>query len=412
MVNKKDLAIIRDLAKKQMELAKSPAMDTLRNEWRSHGRFEAGSRPMIMMELWTFRDEIIPPLMRCEGEQARRLEGELLSNTVNHELFGDDTVVRDYIPVRLYSYFKPFNIEVKAEHATMQNGETSLGHHFIPSIHDLERDFHKLGKSTFGINSEATQKEMDWKNEMIGDIIPVRQSAFSLYSCLSQHIVHIMDMETMFMSMYDYPDLFHKMMDMVTSDTIAMFDLLEAEGVLRATAEDCVLSQGSYCYTDELYSDGTGLRTNEIWGYMDSQESAGLSPDMFMEFFAPYYRRIIDRYGLLSYGCCEAVDSIWDCFLSKLGNLRKLSVSAWSDEAYIGEKLNGRNIVYMRKPTPNLLSIGAVLDEDEVKKDITKTITAAKNCRLEIIQRDVYKINGTYEKVRRYVELIRQCVMG
>ncbi|MCL2081498.1 MAG: hypothetical protein FWH16_05290 [Oscillospiraceae bacterium] len=401
----KDRGILRELAAKQMELANSPQMSELRRDWRLHGAFSPASRPMILIETPTFEQDILPPLMRCEGEEARALERELLLAVVNHTLFGDDTVVRDYMPVTPRRYMVPFGIEVRREQA----GTGSLGHHFVPSIQDLERDFHKLGRSKYVLDWDSTRRELDLRNSVYGDILPARQAGFSLYCVLTQDIVHIMSMEDMFISMYDYPELFHRMMAMLADDYLAYFDLLEAENALMPTAEDCGVGQGSYCYNEELPAQGGGLRTTDIWGYMDSQETTGVSPELFAEFVAPYYRRVIRRYGLLSYGCCEAVDPIWDCFLSGLDNLRKLSVSAWADEAYIGERLRGRNIVYMRKPSPNLLGVGSELDERAVTDHIGQTVRAAEGCHLELVQRDVYSINNTPDKVRRYVELIRNC---
>ena len=38
------------------------------------------------------------------------------------------------------------------------------------------------------------------------------------------------------------------------------------------------------------------------------------------------------------------------------------------------------------------------------------TGTAARGCKLEVSQRDVYRINGPADKVRRYVEIIRQAL--
>ena len=43
---------------------------------------------------------------------------------------------------------------------------------------------------------------------------------------------------------------------------------------------------------------------------MDSQETVSISPDMYGEFIFPYYKKVAERYGLLSYGCCEPVDPV------------------------------------------------------------------------------------------------------
>ncbi|MCL2462150.1 MAG: hypothetical protein FWF44_05740 [Defluviitaleaceae bacterium] len=403
-----DIKIIRDLAKKQAEMSRAPRMDGLRRDWELHGAFGAGSRPMVLIETGTFADEVIPRLMECEGDEARRIEWQLRANIINAERFGDDTIVRDHWPVGCFWDFVPFGVDVKVEHTSDSAGNASLGHHFVSAVSDLEEDFHKLGKSRFSADMPGTLRHIDRLNELIGDILPARLTGNSLYSGPLMAIVHIMKMEDMYTAMYDYPELFHKMMDMLTNDYLEFFDLLETEKVLLPTLGDCTVCQGTYCYNDELPRTGEGLMTPQVWGYMDAQEASGLSPDMYMEFVAPYYRRIAERFGLLSYGCCEAVHPIWEPFLSGLANLRKVSVSPWCDEEFIGERLRGRRVSYLRKPSPNLLSVGAELDEDEVSKAMDKTVSAAKGCSLEIIQRDVYRINNTWEKVRRYVELIRK----
>ena len=404
-ISKNDLAILRDLAKKQVEMAHTPKMDALWADWRLHGAFDKNSRPMIRVETWTFGADVVPQLQRCETEAGRKLEWQLIFNTINHEYYSDDNLVFDYIPVACNVHFVPFGIEVKTEHPT----EESLGHQFVSAIGDLEQDFHKLGKSTYGVDLKSSLKRVDYLNEILGDILPARISPYNLYCGLTMDLVHIMKMEDMFTAMYDYPELFHKMMTNLVADHLDFFDLQEKEGILLPTHEECHLGQGSYSFNNELPASGTGLKTTDIWGYMDSQETSGVSPDMFAEFFAPYYSQIAARYGLLSYGCCEAVDPIWDNFLSKLDNLRKVSIAPWAKEEFMGEKLRGENIVYMRKPSPNYLGVGNTLDENAITANINVTVQAARGCHLEIIQRDVYNVSGSTEKVKRYVELIRAC---
>ena len=74
----------------------------------------------------------------------------------------------------------------------------------------------------------------------------------------------------------------------------------------------------------------------------------------------------------------------------------------------MGEILRNRRIVYLRKPSPNLLGVGSGLDEDAVREHFRKTARAASGCKLEIAQRDVYHINNTPGKVKQYVRLIRE----
>ena len=169
-----------------------------------------------------------------------------------------------------------------------------------------------------------------------------------------------------------------------------------------------MLGNGSFCFNDALPGGDEGVKLGEVWGFMDSQETVGISPDMFGEFIFPAYKKVADQYGMLSYGCCEPVDPFYDDYISKFSKLRKLSISPWANEAIMGEKLRGSNIIYHRKPTPNLLGVGKDLDEKALRKHIRTTLEAAKGCQIEFAQRDVYTLGGNLDKVKRYVDIIRE----
>ena len=403
-----DKDILRNLAKKQMECAHSETNLQNMADWKLHNACR-GRRPMIHLELGTFAEEVIPRRLKCEGETARRLEWQLYDGFLNHDLFMDDRPVNDYFPVYWAIGFIPFGISIEAVYAKDREGR-GLGHRFLHAINDLEDDFHKLGESRYGVDREATQRQLDLAADIFGDILIPKLTGYGLVSSPTQAIVHIMGMERMFISMYDCPGLFHEMMDRYTADTLASFNYMERERLLLPTIGAENLDQGSWCFTGELPE--SPQTTLDVWGYMDSQETVGVSPKMFGEFFFPYYKRIAQRMGLLSYGCCEPIHPIWDNYIETLGNVRKASISAWCDEGYMGERLrecnrDGRKIIYHRKPNPNFLGVGAVLDEEGLRLHIRDTLTAAKGCPLEITQRDVYTINHDEAKARRYIEIIR-----
>lgn len=149
-----------------------------------------------------------------------------------------------------------------------------------------------------------------------------------------------------------------------------------------------------------------------VWGFMDSQETVSISPEMFEEFIFPCYKKISESFGLLSYGCCEPVDPIWENCISRLENLRKVSISPWCNEAYMGERLRGSKIIYHRKPSPNYLGTGTLLDEEAFWTHIRESLQAAKGCEMEITQRDVYTINKDISKAKRYVDIIKEEIVN
>ncbi len=199
-----------------------------------------------------------------------------------------------------------------------------------------------------------------------------------------------------------------KMMDRVADDYISYFKWLESEALLLPTSAYEGLGNGSFCF-DRGLADGNGLTSvNQVWGFMDSQETVGISPEMFGEFILPTYQRISKEFAQLSYGCCEPVDGLWDEHLSSLTNMKKVSISPWCNESVMGEKLVDSGVIYFRKPSPNYLGVGTSFKEDAFRKHIRETVDAARGCQLEFAQRDVYTINNDENKIKRAVEIIRE----
>lgn len=407
LISSSDKSIIRDAAKKQLELANKDSMRELKKEWVRHNDCIAG-RPMVTVEWGTFEQEVFPTLLKCKGKLARTIEKQIISNYVGSELFKDDSVVNSYVGMPTISWFKPFGIKVKTDVI-----KGSVSHHFHEVLHDLGEDFALLKKSTYGILNTASAIMKNYVNNLVGDILPVKYVGRSLYAVPTQSIVHLMSMENLMFNLYDYPDEFHKMMDMLSNDYIEYFKYLENKNFLLPTAEAEWVGQGTYAFTNDLPSadmlKGKQVKINNVWGFMDSQETTTISPDMYEEFIFPYYKRISDMFGLFSYGCCEPIDPIWNNCISKMENLRKVSISPWCNEEYMGEQLEGRRIVYHRKPSPNYLGVDKTLNTEELEKHIKRTINATKGrCNVEFTQRDVYTVHNNMDKVREYVRIIRE----
>lgn len=397
-----DRLILRDLAKKQLELSASSRNQQLWKDWMEHGSPSVSSRPMIRIELNTFEHQLLPDMMKCEGAQAREIERRLLRPMINFTLFEDDTLVPDHYAIKLHSHFVPFGLKVRRQETD------GLGHHFIPYLHDLEEDDHLLGASVFGIDLEATLQEQAEAEELLGDLLPVRRVSDAAYSCPMQDIVHIMNMDDLYMAMVDDEERFCHMLDRLVDDYLAYFRLMESSGSLISGARMQHLYQGSYCFTNELQDGMEKAKLKDMWLFMDSQETAGISPAMYRDLVFPSYQKLMNHFGLISYGCCEPVHAIWDHCLSTLPHLRKVSISPWCDEALMGERLRGTGITYLRKPPATLLGMDTPeLDETAVLDCFRKTAKAAKDCKLEIAQRDVYMVGHSAQKVKRYVELAR-----
>ena len=413
-ISAEDRKILRETAKKQMDFACQERNKILKEKWYLHNALR-GETPMVVLESWGFNDEVITPRLKCTGEFARKTEFELYQNFVNQELFDDDRVTPDRFEMGYHTEFKLYDLDMHKEFATGREEEDTSGvsMRFLPVIEDLEDDFHKIKPSIFSVDIEGTEQEFQLLTDTFGDILPVKMKMDCLYSVPTQLIIHLMGLENMMLNLAQYPDLFKKLMDQAADDTLAYYDMLEENHLILPTTEYESVGQGTFAFNHELPDtptvDGRYLTRRDVWGYMDSQETLSISPKMFEEIIFPCYEKIGSQFGLLSYGCCEPVDRVWDNCISKFKNLRKVSISPWCNEEFMGERLRGSSIIYHRKPAATFLGVsGRDLDEEAFRKYIRRSLTAARGCKMEITQRDIYTIDNNVQKARRYIQIIRE----
>ena len=283
LISDSDKLILREIAKKQLELANRESNRQRIQEWYKHNALQ-GEKPMIHLEMGTFAQEIIPPLLKCGGAFARQVETSLYCNFLNQELFDDDRVTPDYYPVEYDTYFELFGIQIHVDHTQDASGKESLGHHFESIIEDLEDDYEKLKPSRYGVDLGTTEQKRKAVEEAIGDILPVKMQMSCLYSVPTQMIVHFMSMENMMFAMYDYPDLFKEMMNRIADDTLAYYKMLEEKRLILPTTSFEGVGQGTWSFNTELPGwdewEKRPFTPKDVWGFMDSQETVGISPDM------------------------------------------------------------------------------------------------------------------------------------
>jgi hypothetical protein len=389
----------------QLDYAKSPQNDIILKKWQAQaeGRGEA---PPVRLLFSNFRHEVITPRLQCEGEQARGIESRLLGTLVGRELFDDDTPISPTFDMSWNTHVQPFGIAAKVTRAACPNAQ---GFHIDPVISNLVAEIDQLGGGSFGVDREGTARRREFLQEIFGDILPVRMVMGSLPGAITNPLVHLMGMEAYYMAMYDCPDAVHQVMEMATRVYERYYDFLEAEKLLLPTNGLSPLAQESFAFTNELPTDRV-TRTTQCWGFLESQETTAVSADAFGEFVFPYQQRLVNRFGLLSYGCCERVDAIWPGYLSKWPKLRKLSVSPFNDEPRIGEYLRGTRIVYYSKPRAEFVTCDGPMNDEAITTYFKGVCDAASGCLFEIAQREVGTIFGDCERGRRYVRLAKEAV--
>ena len=399
----RDRQRLRFLAQRQLEYANSPRNDEILAQWNALAQGKRES-PTVRLLFSNFTDEVITPRLECEEEDARRLEYSLLNTLVGRELFDDDTPIAPTFDIARAIWARPFGLSPK-----LTRTGHGKGFHIEPLIEDLETERGKLRGGGFGYDREATEKKIAFCGETFGDILPVRLVMPSLTGAITNPLVQLMGMENLYYCLYDCPDALKDVMDMATSLFEDYYDFLEREGLLLPTVGISPVAQESFAFNGELPDSGV-TKTTQVWGFLESQETTAVSPETFGEFVFPYQDRLVRRYGLLSYGCCERVDAIFPDYLSRWKNLRKLSVSPFNDERLVGEYLRGSNIVFYSKPRAEYVTNRGPLDEEALRAYFKGVCEAASGCLFEIAQREVGTIYGDYERGKRYVKIAKECV--
>ena len=387
-----------------------PVMQERQERWYQHNDLQ-GDLPMIHFETWTCEAELLPPF-QCRSEAGREMELQLHRAVLNHEHIGDDRVVSPFFDIGWQISFRLFNLDSIQKHARDAEGRELIGYQYVHDIQNLVEDLPKLQPTHYTVDREGT---LAWKalvEDILGDILPVRFVPPGIGACLSQDVVRLMDMKPMWIAMKKTPAEFHALMQRITQDYLAYHHWLEEEGLLLPNNGNHFVAQGTFGYTRDLPRKGDvpgrPARVKDLWGYMDSQETVGISPAMYHEFFFPYYLEIARLPGLLNYGCCEPVHAFWEKSVSKFPNLRKVSISPWCDEAFMGQALQGSRVIYHRKPNPNFIGVGRDLDEEAFRDHILKTLRCTCGCKLEFSFRDVYTLSGDPGKPRRAVQIVRE----
>jgi len=224
---------------------------------------------------------------------------------------------------------------------------------------------------------------------------------------MTRLLAELRGMEQLMYDVYDNPDMLHRIMTILRDGTLAMLEKLEEDGLLSHNTDGTYVGSGGLGWTNALpQPDFSGkVRCIDMWGFAESQETVGVSPDTFSEFVFPYQLPILNRFGLNCYGCCEPLDLRWH-MIKKIPNLRRVSVSPWADKEKIAQMLEDKYI-YSLKPNPADLAMDSV-DEHRIRKELREVLAITQNCHVEIIMKDNHTIRKDPQRVIRWVQIARE----
>ena len=402
IISRKDKDILRRLATKVACLSNRPIEEEKRKLWHEHNSLKP-VRPLIFCDPENGWNEIITQdQIDCKGELAQRWEMVLHKEIFWGESMLDDKVIEPYFDIG-YTYNEgSWGVE------PIMHGGNDGGSYVWEAPLKKYSDIDKVHFPIVNVDYKATQKTLEVANDTFGDLLRVRKTGVWWWTLgMTFTLVLLRGLETIMIDMYDNPKLIHRLMKIISEGTLEKLNFLEENGLLSLNI-DRYVGSGGFGYTKELPAEGfddSKVRTIDMWGFCDSQETIGISPQMFEEFVFPYQLPILKRFGLNCYGCCEPLDKRWH-IIKNIPNLRRVSVSPWSDLEKMAENLEDK-YVYSMKPIPTPLAV-AVLDEGFVRKKIREALEITKGCVVEVIMKDNNTIGKNPENVINWVRIVRE----
>ena len=391
---------LRTLAGTYAAYARGDVMAKRREKWRLHNGLRERTCPFHIEDNGTYLRDLVPAL-KCEDPVERNLEARLVNAIVAYERIDDDRIIPDRFVVEWVVETTNLCDELQFTRAEDGRGG-SWGYESNKPIKDIDADFGKLRKRTPTLNRQLTQRNAELALKVFQGLLPVVVGTCgSLYSNgISNKAVHLMGMQELYLQMAMNPEAVHRLLTFLAEDNMALGQWEEQQGLLTLNNDG---NQG-YCSGSSQYSDeipGRPIKPGErIWsrdryGYLEAQEAAGISPDMFAEFLMPHFRKLSAKFKLMKFGCCEPVHGYMP-HLQELHGLRKVSVTPWCNLEKLAANCP-KNIIWSRKSVP-LKLCGTTFDPAEFRAHLKETLDFGAGHFVEFVFRDTNRLTADMQQ--------------
>ncbi len=405
MFSRNDTEILRRLASRIREISELPIMREREKLWSELNDLRS-RKPMVLVSpegAWKEIDRLLE--LKCTDETARGFELSLRRRIYQHEEIGDDSVLDGFFNIGWRTSNTGFGVDLKKDISGVDGG----AYKHIAPITNITEGLKKLHFREVSVNRDATYELVGKAEKAFGDILHVRIHGGHFWTTgLTIIAIELIGLEELMLYMFDAPDELKALMNFLSDEMMSYMDQLERLEVLSYNNANELIGSGNWGLTSELPSyehPAKGpVKFKHLWGFCESQETVGVSPEMFGEFIFPYQKPLIERFGLTYYGCCEPVENRFD-YLRNMKNLRCISVSPWSNIEKCAE-VYGRRYVLCRKPNPGIVCVDFA--EDAIRREFRETLRAASGLNLMFILKDTHTISGQPERFRRWVSIARE----
>lgn len=382
--------ILRELAGAYAEFAALAVHGERKALWRRLNDLEP-VRPMVWIDevCWhemNVGDELT---LRTTSPFCRRIEVELRKTLYQWRHMPGDMILDPVIYSPCILDNTGFGLPIEADIRETSPDSDIASRRFTDQILS-EQDVEKIKVPKVMHRSRRTEEYFQAYQQLFDGVVKVeKRGVTSLWFAPWDEIVYWMGADHLLINLADKPNLMHRLIDHLVTAYEKALDQYVEQNLLALNNTNVRIGSGAYGYTAGLPQPGWSqerVRTIDQWGHAAAQIFGSVSPQMHSEFGLDYEMRWLKRFGLAYYGCCEPLHDKLE-MLSRVPNLRKISVSPWADLSSAARQVSGRYVLSI-KPSPAPLAFDH-WDPEGVRQQLMTLVRSAKGNNMELVLKDI-----------------------
>ncbi|MGI5816542.1 MAG: hypothetical protein ACOX9R_00420 [Armatimonadota bacterium] len=391
-----DLQIVRDLARRVMELARSEEYERRRGRWRDVNELRRPDRAPVWCRVALAWREILPESdLQCEDATCRSVERALRRDLFKDSV-GDDHIVEPWWGVR--AVIRPEETPVWGLQTRQSIGSTEQGgfRYFHPI--ETPEDYERLRVPRFYYDAEATERAASQMQDILGNAMPVRVEGYPpLVPQLQNYLEALRGMGPMMEDLAFRPEMVHRAMAKLTEGVLNGMRCAEEAGVLTTNHHEPM-----FC-SDPVSNppDEGPVGLHNLWVAANSQEFDTVSPPMHEEFLLSYQKVLFQSFGRVQYGCCESLSNKTEIVLG-IPNLRIFVCSFWSDLEKIIDACGTDHCIMWRQSAAQV-TLPETLDEH--RKHLEWGLQRLQGHHYQIVLRELETLRGHENRLQEWATL-------
>ena len=409
ILTEKEKDVLRKLGGRIAEIGALPVHKEKAVLWQKMNDLEQ-ERPMVWINEIPWHEMNVDDelTLLTEHPWARNLEQNLRRTIYQWVHMPCDMIVNEFLDCPIVYHTTDFGIVEDVDTVFTDEKNDIYSRHFRIQIKNPE-DIEKIKIPKITRMEMATQYSFVAMQDIFSGIIPVKKVGQThIWFTPWDFLIRWWGVEEAMLDLCVRPDMVHAAYERMVDAWMKELDQFEAQNLLSLDCNNTRIGSGGYGYTSQLPGkdfDPDHVRPHHMWGCSNAQIFSSVSPEMHWEFALAHDLRWLERFGLTYYGCCEPLD-LKAGILTRIPNLRKVSVSPWVDIKRAVEGF-GNKYVLSRKPSP---AIFINWDQQEARRQLTEFRDAAKGCQVEFIMKDISTVKYQPRKLWEWAGIAMQVV--